>query len=174
MHPCSCSAIQLHAETSTALYVPVVDDLCTVPQAAKAAGVAPNTLRGWIVKHGLSPETHGGKDMLRLATVRVFAQHNPQLRAASRAAAALTPPAGQAPDAPAGAVPVAAGADEDRDGLRALRARVATLDEQLDLARAETVRLRQERDLWRDRAGAHRASLRAQLDLEVAADRTTR
>jgi hypothetical protein len=58
--------------------------------------------------------------------------------------------------------------------MRALRARVATLAEELEVARRELNQVRAERDVWRSRSRTHRASLRAQLDLEDEADAAPR
>lgn len=57
-----------------------------------------------------------------------------------------------------------------RDELRQLRARNATLDDHPGKALVDNARLRASRDLWRERARAHRSTIRAHLDAEDTAD----
>lgn len=144
--------------------------LWTVPECAKTAGVSANTVRGWIKDRDLPAHDYDGTAMVARDDLQRFAEEHPGLPAARRAIARLIGQAGAAaadpPAAPASG-PAAAAAREE---IRALKARTATLSEVLGRAKRDADRLRRERDLWRSRARAHRASLKAQLDLEERAD----
>lgn len=143
----------------------------TVPEAARAAGVVSNTIKNWIDKHDCPAHDYQGTKLIDLTELKVFVADNPQLRATRRAAARLD--VGErdtVQQPPASDSPVASG---PRDQVRALRAQVATLSEELDVALRDLRRVLKERDLWRARTAAHRDSMRAQLDLEELADKNT-
>lgn len=138
---------------------------------ARLLHVSPGTLRNW-TDRGLKYVVLGNRRVIDDADLVAFLREHPHFGRAEPALARLAElerdgtelrgqPAADDPQGP----------DEaDRESLRRLRARVATLDEELAAARVEVDRLRQDRDVWRDRARAHRQSLRAQLDLEDRVD----
>jgi hypothetical protein len=123
----------------------------------------------------LKADYRGKRAVVTASVLRDFLVNNPQLPAAYRALRKLE-------SAERGALN-SAGSDEFdgrsrssdpgvdvRDELRALRAKVATLDDELERAHLEGRRLRAQRDAWRERARIHRQALRGQLDLEEALD----
>jgi hypothetical protein len=130
--------------------------------------ISPNTLRHWREAERLPVTVKGKRAYITAAELRAFLVANAHLPAAPRALRALE----TAVDAqPTGSAPAGTAPDVDpRDELRALRARVATLDAELDRERAGNLALRASRDLWRERARAHREALRHQLDLEEMSD----
>jgi hypothetical protein len=146
-----------------------------VPQWASLLGIAPNTLHNWRKKKGLEAQYRGNRALIAPATLRDFLVHNPQLSAAPRALHRLESAERVAPhtagnDAHGGTPGPSHPEAMVRDELRALRAKVATLDDELERSRAESVRFRAQRDTWRERARVHRQALRGQLDLEEALD----
>lgn len=148
------------------------DEKRTLPQWADILGVAPNTLHNWAASEDLQTESRGQRKVTTGRALREFLIANPQLHAASRALVRLESAerAQQAADAGRWPGPTAGSAEDPRTELRELRARVATLSQQLDEASDELTRLRASRALWRQRARAHRTTIRAQLVVEEAAD----
>lgn len=145
-----------------------------MPYWADRCGIAVNTLRSWIKHRHLPVTQSGGHLLISEHDLIRWLNDNQHLSAAGPALAALEhegptrsdwtadkAETGESPQAPVG---------PDRDQIRELRAQVATLDEQLEAHRRTVTRLRRERDQWRAAARAHRASLRAQLDLEERRD----
>jgi excisionase family DNA binding protein len=141
-----------------------------IPAWAAELGVSDNTIRGWVRQHDLKAENYGGRALIQRSSLRAFLRANPQLPAAVRALSKIDPQRSPILSPAAGNELGKLASRDDRDLIRELRARVATLDEELQSARIEVVRLREERDLWRARSRVHRRALRAQLDLEERAD----
>jgi hypothetical protein len=140
---------------------------------SRKLGIAENTLSSWVLRKGLKAEQHGDRSLIDEAELRSFVVKNPQFPAARRALAGLDTPETIRPAAAAAAAETSSD-DDTRQAMRALRARVATLAEELEVARRELNQVRAERDVWRSRSRTHRASLRAQLDLEDEADAAPR
>jgi hypothetical protein len=134
---------------------------------SRRLGIAENTLVGWVDNKNLKAERHDDRNLIDEAELRSFLVRNPQFPAARRALRRLE---GTEVHVPSTSTADSSSGDESRQTLRELRAHVATLAEELDVARRDLTQVRAERDLWRSRARAHRASLRAQLDLEDQAD----
>jgi hypothetical protein len=146
-----------------------------VGEWAEDLRVAPNTIRTWTRKHGLVRASDVGVLLIRPSDLVAFFNRMPGLVSVRRARAAYEAgPGFTAPAASTGSTVEQPVEPASRDEVRTLRARVATLDQRLDEALAETSRLRAERDYWQARARAHRRSLRDQLDLEDQEDEAAR
>jgi transposase-like protein len=143
-----------------------------LPQLAVELGVSENTLRGWVRYRGLQAESYGRRALVRRSSMQRFVAANPQLPAASRALSVMDLSATTPSSAHGAPEEVPPPSTEDRSYVRELRARVATLNEELHAARLEVIQLRRDRDLWRARCRAHRHALRAQLDIEEHADQS--
>jgi hypothetical protein len=151
------------------------DEPRTLHRWAMMLSIAPNTLHNWKNYHALPVQIRGTRSLVAAAELRRFAVANPQLSATRSVLRGLE----SAERAHYAELSVSSGpgaeAVERTDGssrgeLRELRARVATLDSELDKANAELARVRSQEQLWRERARAHRVTIRGQLDLEDAAD----
>jgi predicted RNase H-like nuclease (RuvC/YqgF family) len=144
----------------------------TLPQWANILGVAPNTVHNWATLEGLTTESRGKRKVTTGRALREFLIANPQLHAAAKALLHLESAerAQEAAQTKPTSGTKTTSTEEPRAELRELRARVATLSQQLDETSDELARLRASRDLWRQRARAHRTTIRNQLDVEEAAD----
>ena len=146
----------------------MADRLRTLNWWGEHLGVAPNTLRNWRDHEDMPVVRKGSRSYISEAELRHFLVTNAHLPAAPKALSGLESATGALP---IGSADRAAADDGNvREELRRLRARVATLDDELDRERAAHSTLRASRDLWRARARAHRETVRKQLDLEELAD----
>lgn len=139
-----------------------MDDRRTSRAWARHLGVAPGTVLNWTEK-GLAFDVVSNRRMIGRDDLRSFLLGRPDLGKADQALQRLADPT-------PGNDSAGSGAEDDRPLLRGLRARVATLAEELARTQAELERAVRDRDLWRARAKAHRDTLRGQLDLEEQAD----
>lgn len=146
----------------------VADQLRTLNWWGVQLNIAPNTLRNWRDDESMPVVRKGKRSFIAESDLRAFLVTNTHLPAASKALAALESATGAQPT---GSTSATLAPDDDlREEVRRLRARVATLDAELDRERTDSTNLRASRDVWRARARAHRETLRRQLDLEELAD----